>query len=267
LPLAWSDSLRAEGTGSGTLARRAGFARGRMPFAIHLADGVGDAAAAELDDLERARALVPGTLLVHGVALDPGAGPRLAGAGAALAWCPATSAYLFGATAPVAELRRHIPVALGTDSTMTGSATLLDELRFAAGLSLVGAEALVDMVTRDAARALLLTDRGRIEAGALADLVALPPPARDGAEAALLAATPSSLALVMVGGTVRLAAPRFAAEGDLEPLLIEGRPRYVARGARALIDRIRRALPAGFTSPALALVTPPAGAAQESENR
>jgi cytosine/adenosine deaminase-related metal-dependent hydrolase len=249
MPFSWSESLRA----GPDVAKRARHARGRMPFAIHLADGIDSMAAGELDALDSLGALGPGTLLVHGVALDPGAGPRLASAKAALAWCPRTSHFLFGASAPVKRLRGHIPIALATDSTMTGSTTLFDEIRFAASTAQVDPDDLLRMVTSDAARALLLADRGKIEEGAAADLIALP--IHSAPEEAILKATPSSLALVVVAGHVRLAAKRFANTGDLEPISVEGQRLFITRGTRALVTRIRRAMPPDFASSTLALVT------------
>jgi cytosine/adenosine deaminase-related metal-dependent hydrolase len=245
LPFAWSDSLREPDAIS-----RGRRAQGRMPFAIHLADGTDEMAARELDALDRAGLLGRGTVIVHGVALDADGCRRLGESGAALVWCPRTSHFLFGTTAPVAEVPAGTAVALGTDSTMTGSVTLLDELRFAASLGLVDGERLLAMVTAEAARALALPDHGAIRPGAVADLIALP--AAPTAAEALLRATPGSLALVMVGGRLRLAAPRFARGLDLEPAVIEGAARFVAPGFGDLVGRIRSALPADFESPALA---------------
>ena len=56
----------------------------------------------------------------------------------------------------------------------------------------------------------------------------------------------------MVGGAVRLAAPRFAWAGDLEGVTLGGERIHVQRGIQALVDRLLRVLPAGYPSPALA---------------
>lgn len=252
LPMAWAESLRV----GPDVAARARHARGRMPFAIHLAEGVDDGAAAEIDRLDAAGALHEGTVVVHGVGLDAN-GRRLLGARrASLVWCPRSNHFLFGATAPVETLPSDVAVALGTDSTMTGSVTLFDEVRFAAGLGRVAPERLLSMVTTEAARALMRPDLGRIAVGAPADLIALSTddPA-GGAAAALLAARPRALALVMVGGQVRLAAPRFGWAGDLEAATLDGARIRAQRGVNALVDRLRRVLPSDFPSPALGLLS------------
>ena len=235
LPMAWAESLR-DGPDVAARARRA---RGQMPFALHLADGVDDVAGRELDAFERVATLGPGTLVVHGVGLDPAQRRRLATSGAALVWCPVTSDFLFGRGAAVAELPL---VALGTDSTMTGAATMFDELRFAARRVAPGR--VYEMVTRDAARALLRPDLGQLTPGSPADLIALPAAASPGE--ALLAAGPGSLALVVVAGRVRLAARPLARQAGLD----SGMP----PGFGALVERLRAALPAGYESPATALM-------------
>jgi cytosine/adenosine deaminase-related metal-dependent hydrolase len=249
LPMAWAESLRV----GPDVAGRARHARGRMPFAIHLAEGVDGVAAAEIDQLDTAGALHPGTMVVHGVALDEKGRRLLSDRRASLVWCPRSNHFLFGATAPVETLPPEVAVALGTDSTMTGSVTLFDELRFAAGLAKVAPERLLAMVTTEAARVLIRPDLGRIAAGAPADLIALPD---TGSPAeTLLAARPRKLALVMVGGRVRLAAPRFGWAGDLEGVTLDGARMRVQRGVGALVDRLRKLLPPGFPSPALALLS------------
>jgi cytosine/adenosine deaminase-related metal-dependent hydrolase len=136
---------------------------------------------------------------------------------------------------------------------MTGSVTLFDEIRFAAGLGKVSRERLLPMVTSEAARVLMRPDLGRIAVGASADLIALPD--AGGPAETLLAARPGALALVMVGGRVRLAAPRFGWAGDLEATMLDGARIRVQRGLNALVDRLRRVLPAGFPSPALGLLS------------
>jgi cytosine/adenosine deaminase-related metal-dependent hydrolase len=246
LPMAWAESLRM----GPDVASRARHARGRMPFAIHLAEGVDEIARGEIERLDAMGALGPGTMIVHGVGLDANGRRLLCDRGASLVWCPRSNHFLFGTTAAVDEIPRAVPIALATDSTMTGSVTMFDEVRFAASLNKVSPERLLAMVTAEAARAVMAPELGRIAVGAPADLIALPPAGSDADT--LLAARPNTLALVMVGGAVRLAARRFAWAGHLEPVTLGGERIHVQRGIRALTDRLVRVLPAGYPSPALA---------------
>ena len=156
LPMAWAESLRV----GPDVALRARYARDRMPFAIHLAEGVDEIARGELEQLDALGALGPGTMIVHGVGLDA-SGRRLLGArGGSLVWCPRSNHFLFGATAAIEEMPPAVSIALATDSTMTGSVTMFDELRFAASLGKVGPDRLLAMVTAEAARVVMAPELG-----------------------------------------------------------------------------------------------------------
>jgi cytosine/adenosine deaminase-related metal-dependent hydrolase len=194
----------ARGEPGGDIAARWRATRADAPFIVHLAEGVDAEARGELARLESLGCLAPNTVLVHGVAIDSDGWRRVAGAGAGLVWCPASNQFLFGCTAGVRELLdRTDParsnVALGTDSRVTGSRDLLDELRVARGAMPVSAVELLGMVT-DRAAALLRQPRfGRIAIGVPADLVVIPPLASEPA-AALLETTRRDVRLVVVDG-------------------------------------------------------------------
>jgi cytosine/adenosine deaminase-related metal-dependent hydrolase len=177
------------------------------------------------------------------VAVTPEQIARLGALGVSVVWCPASNLRLYGRTAPVPQLAGRVRLALGTDSTLSGSPTLLHELAVARGTGLATPAELLAMVTTGAAGIFRLADgRGTLRPGAPADLVLLP---RRGAGAAdaLLAATPADVALVLVGGAPRLADPvRAAALGLGEPAArVAGRPTWLAGDLAALRRRIARA--------------------------
>ena len=200
---AWSHSLRYGDDPAAAHARS-----GRRPFIIHAAEGVDEECRGEVDRLYELGMLAANTVLVHGVALTPDQCRRLARSGAGLVWCPSSNLRLFGRTAPIERLAGSVPLALGTDSTLTGAPTLLDEARAAAATGLASGEEILEMVSVGAARVFGLTDRGRIGVGAAADLVVMPD--TGGAAATLLGATPADLVLVTVAGRPRLARPEVA---------------------------------------------------------
>ena len=164
----------ARGEPGGEIAARWRATPADAPFMVHLAEGVDAAACGELARLEALGCLQANTVLVHGVAIDDVGWQRVARAGAGMVWCPASNVFLFGRTPNVrALLDRNggAPrIALGTDSRITGSRDLLDELRVARATAPVTAEELFAMVTHTAASLLRQPRAGRIAVGLPADL-------------------------------------------------------------------------------------------------
>ncbi|HJZ78387.1 MAG TPA: amidohydrolase family protein [Vicinamibacterales bacterium] len=167
----------ARGEPGGDVAERSRATPADAPFMVHLAEGVDEAAGGELPRLEALGCLKPNTVIVHGVAIDGSGWRRVAQAGAGLVWCPASNEFLFGRTAPIRELldlNGQAPaIALGTDSRVTGSRDLLDELRVARDAEGVRPEELFAMVTTSAAALLHQPRIGRLSVGGVADLVML----------------------------------------------------------------------------------------------
>ena len=194
----------ARGEPGGEVAARFRATPAGAPFILHLAEGVDEEACGELPRLESLGCLGPNTVIVHGVAIDGNGWRRAARAGAGLVWCPASNEFLFGCTALVRELLDldgpvRGQIALGTDSRITGSRDLLDEMRAARrGMPVSPAEILA-MVTSRAATLLRQPRAGRIAVGVPADLIVVPALAPDPA-AALLETTRRDLRLVMVEG-------------------------------------------------------------------
>jgi 5-methylthioadenosine/S-adenosylhomocysteine deaminase len=109
--------------------------------------------------LERAQALDDRDLLVHCIGFSEEDIKKVKRAGASVAWCPASNYFMFNLTCKMRKLlRAGVNVALGTDSTHTGSVNLLAEMKFARRVyrEIYGeelpAKTLFDMVTINAAR-------------------------------------------------------------------------------------------------------------------
>ena len=205
----------ARGEPGGDVASRWRSTPADVPFIVHLAEGVDEDARGELTRLESLGCLKPNTVIVHGVAIDENGWRRVARAGGGLVWCPASNAFLFGRTAMVRALvvgqeNGRVRVAIGTDSRVTGSLDLLDELRAAREALPLAPETLMRMVTGDAAALLRQARAGRLAVGATADLVVLPALAERPA-AALLEARRRDVRLVAVEGRPLVGDPAFAA--------------------------------------------------------
>jgi cytosine/adenosine deaminase-related metal-dependent hydrolase len=217
----WAHSFLLEARPSGARGEPGGDVAARWratpadaPFIVHLAEGVDEEACGELPRLEGLGCLKPNTVIVHGVAIDENGWHRVARAGAGLVWCPASNAFLFGQTALIGPLTAdagpRVTVAIGTDSRLTGSVDLLDELRAARQAVSLPPATLLRMVTTDAAALLRLPRAGRLAVGAPADLIVLPPLAEDPAST-LLEARRRDVRLVAVEGRPLVGDLEFAA--------------------------------------------------------
>jgi len=229
----------ARGESGGSVEQRWRRTSADAPFFVHLAEGIDEGAKAELSRLEALGCLAPNTVVVHGVAIDAAGFRRIAAADAGLVWCPASNVFLFGRTASVrllidAERSRPPNVALGSDSRLTGSSDLLDELRVARATGCVSADELLAMVTTSAARMLRLAHAGRLAVGSPADLIVVPAVGSSPAEA-LLETSRKSLGLVAVGGRPMVGEWRFgpafrARGGSARSIFIDGVAKLVDSG-------------------------------------
>ena len=194
---------------------------GAGPFSLHLAEGVDPAAADEVRRLAERGLLDARLLAVHGVGMDAAAVALFRRSGAALVWCPSSNLFLFGRTAPAALLAEGIDVLLGSDSRLTGEGDLLDEIRCARSLGLLGDGRLEAAVGAVAARRLGLPEP-TLAPGAAADLLLLTRP--------LLEARAQDVALVLVDGAPRVARPDVAAL--LGPLAEHGQEMRIGQSVR-----------------------------------
>jgi cytosine/adenosine deaminase-related metal-dependent hydrolase len=118
-----------------------------VPFVVHAGEGVDEFSFAEIRKLDHLGLLQSNTVLVHAIALNEKYLSKVQSAKASIVWCPASNIFMFDTTAPIEKMGDNIKIALGTDSTLTGSTTLLDEMKFASSTNLVSSEKIYEMVT------------------------------------------------------------------------------------------------------------------------
>ena len=236
----WSHSLGL-GEASGGLTPRYGppvaqsfVATSREhPWIIHLAEGTDDVAGAELARLAALGCLAPNTVLVHGVGLRRSDVERVIECGAAVVWCPASNLAMLGRTLEPWAIRRLFTarrLTLGSDSRLTGSRDLLEELRVASSHSDLSANELVQLVTGAASRILRMPECGGSRLGQRADFVIVR--ARIDAHRALFEAGRSEIRVVVRGGVPVIADVEFAewfvhcgvAFADVQ---VDGRPKLI----------------------------------------
>jgi hypothetical protein len=208
----------------------ANFSSGKTnAYLIHDGEGVDAASLAEFATLGTVTSedyclYAPQTTITHGIAFTANELNVMARAGMKLTWSPASNLYLHGQTADIpSALAAGVLVALAPDWSIGGSQNLLDELRFADAWdnnhwnNRLAPKDLVDMATSHGAEVLALGDRlGQLKAGYLADIAVFSGDSQS-PYAAVLAARPKNVSLVMVGGTVLYGDPALQAAAPAQP--------------------------------------------------
>jgi 5-methylthioadenosine/S-adenosylhomocysteine deaminase len=150
------------------------------------------------------------TLCIHAVHADADDIALLGRRQAAVAHCPLSNARHRHGAAPLATMRSAgLRVGLGTDSVASvGRLDLLAEARAAAALAGLDARAALALCTIEGARALHLDGEiGSLEVGKWGDVAAIPLSAGGSPEAAVLASSPGSVKITLLGGRVVHRAP------------------------------------------------------------
>ncbi|MDR2072506.1 MAG: amidohydrolase family protein [Spirochaetaceae bacterium] len=199
------------------------------PFITHLSEGFDEESMNGVAYLEKLKVLDSHCLLVHCIGFSDEDIKKTAGAGASVSWCGFSNMFMFNVTCKIRKmLRAGINVTIGTDSSATGSANLLEEMRYDRELyrTMYGedlpAKTIFQMVTANAAKAFWMQDRiGDLEEGKLADILILKARIEDPYENLL-----------------------GASMGDIEFLSLEGRPIY---GELRFLDILDGKLPPGYT--------------------
>lgn len=148
---------------------------GKMPFILHLGEGMDPETSQEFSIMEEQGLLRKNTLIIHGISLTIAEIQRAGAAHASVCWCPGSNYYLIGRAVDVdACLRYGVNVVLGTDSTMSGNINLFAEIRDGfAHKPHLPYTFFFEAITSNAARALMLPEpSGRLTQPAM-DIIIL----------------------------------------------------------------------------------------------
>jgi cytosine/adenosine deaminase-related metal-dependent hydrolase len=218
--LKWGDGIEIE-------YRRA--VENNWPFITHLAEGFDTESMHGVDTLEKLGILDNHCLLVHCIAFSNEDIKKVARAGASVSWCGFSNIFMFNVTCKIRRmLKEKVNVTIGTDSSATGSANLLAEMKYDREFyrKIYGedlpARTMFEMVTVNAAKAFWMQDRiGVLEEGKLGDMLVLKANMENPYENLLAAEM-----------------------RDIELLTLAGRPIY---GEMRFIDLLGGKLPKGYT--------------------
>lgn len=170
------------------LAAAGAAARGaRLRVQTHLAESADEIAAVRrlfphasdyLEIYERAGLAGQGAVFAHAVHLEPEQYRRIAAAGAAVACCPSSNAFLGAGCFPLAVARATgVDIGLGSDVGAGPQLSLLDTARHLSYLDRPAPAEILYRATLGGARALDLAGKtGRLAQGLAADVLVLEPP-------------------------------------------------------------------------------------------
>jgi len=203
--------------------------KNNWPFITHLSEGFDKEAMHSIEALEKMKILDNHCLFVHCIAFSDEDIKKAAKAGASVSWCGFSNMFMFNVTCKIRKMiKAGVNVTIGTDSSATGSANLLAEIKFDRELyrKLYGedlsAKKIFEMITINAAKAFWMQDRiGSLEEGKLGDILVLKAKDDDPYEN-----------LVNAG------------MNDIELLVLAGKPIY---GEMRFLDIFKGKLPDGYT--------------------
>jgi cytosine/adenosine deaminase-related metal-dependent hydrolase/ubiquinone/menaquinone biosynthesis C-methylase UbiE len=219
------------------------------PFIVHAAEGTDSQSANEIIDLDRLNILDDRTVLVHGLALTPRQVALLNERGTAVILCPTSNQFLFNRTLSAELLAVIERKALGSDSPLTASGDLLDEIQRLHTDHAVDLPIIYDLVTRYPAAILRFRhgEGGCISRGSRADLVAVrdlqTTPAQTLAQLSF-----ADIELVVLAGRIQVASSELYARLPerhrlgLHALQVEGVTRYVRAPLPDLFQQAQQVL-------------------------
>lgn len=226
----FAHSLKFDPDLKGALARR----KPATAFMIHLAEGCDEESRREISELDDLGGIDSRTVAVHAIRVGENEIGLLKRRGASVIWCPSSNSYLFGQTTPIHSLHNQVPVALGTDSSLSGAVSLFDELRTAQSLSALSSHDLFQMVSA-APRSIFgfSPDAGAIVERGRADLFIVSG-VKENPYDRLIRAEPGDIRFLMASGRVLLVDRTLASEIGLKEdfcLPLNGREKIVSTGS------------------------------------
>ncbi|MEI9979834.1 MAG: amidohydrolase family protein [Edaphobacter sp.] len=218
---------------------------------MHACEGIDGRARKELFDLDRLGLLDAYTVLVHGLAIDETGVALMRQRRASLIMCPSSNQFLFRTLPKIALLSTIENLCIGSDSPLTATGDLLDEIRFAIAYCNIDPDVAYRMLTEAPAAILRLREgEGAIEASCPADLIAIRDTGHDAADR-LRTLSLADVEFVMIRGHVQLASEAILErlpvpmQRGLEPLWIDGTTRWLRAPVNQLLQSAEAILGSG----------------------
>jgi Amidohydrolase family len=156
----------------------------------------------EIEKMQRLGLLKSNTVIVHAIGLKKNDIETLVANQSSVVWCPSSNLFMFESTAPIQKLKSRINVGIGSDSTLTGEATFLGEIKAAAKTNLVKSNEIFEMTTSIAAKIFNLP-QPKVATLSQADLF-ITPIKKENYFENLLVINSSDITLLLLNGEPRL---------------------------------------------------------------
>ena len=242
--LKWGDGIEVE---------HAKAVKNKWPFITHLCEGFDNEAMHSVEAIEKMGILDSHCLFVHCIGLGDDDIKKIAKAGASISLCASSNMLMFNVTAKIRKmLKAGLNLTLGTDSSASGPANLLEEMKNIRRLyqNLYGEDLppkkIFEMVTINAAKAFWMQDRiGSLDEGKLGDVLVLKARNSDPYEN-LACASMKDIELLILAGKPIYGEQRFLSVfGNKLPhgyteITVGKRPMFVVGDPAALYREIRR---------------------------
>ena len=132
---------------------------------LHIGEGITEGMSDEIDQFIKWNLLGKSVIGIHCIAMNTKQAEHFK----ALVWCPDSNKFLFNKTAPIDQLKHHVTILFGTDSSLSASSLIWEHLKEARILQLLNDEELFHSLTANPARIFGLNNQ--LKENASADLV------------------------------------------------------------------------------------------------
>ncbi|MFC1504411.1 amidohydrolase family protein [Spirochaetota bacterium] len=225
-----------------------------IPFITHIEEGYDKEALEGITFLNKKKGLFKNSVLIHCISCSKDDIKLIAQKKANFVWCPSSNMFMFNDTADVRNfIKEGVNVTLGTDSPMSGSLNMLEELKIAKKTykkfykKEINSKVLFSMVTQNAAKAFKLDEQlGSIENGKYADMMVTKKRSKDAYEN-LTKIEIKDIELVMRDGIPLYGTADFKdffekSKVAYQQMTLNGEDRYMVGDVRGLKKRIDKAL-------------------------
>ena len=227
---------------------------GDIPFITHCSEGFDEETRRDVKTLERLGALDEYSVLVHGLAFSKDDIDLIRKKNANVVWCADSNLFMYNKTTDIGYLlEKGVNVAIGTDSPMSGSLNILEEMRI--GRKFFRSEygkdlpekQIVRMVTENPAKSFRLERNGKLEAGFLADLALFDANGAKDPYSAVVDARLRDVKLVVIEGSPVYGSAEYAGLFDsldvkYQKVNVDGADKLVVGDLLGLMKRISKAV-------------------------